>query len=99
MKAYTYIIFSKSLNRFYVGVTHETPVERLENHNKHSYGNHRFTAIANDWEIFLIIEVDNYSHAVRLERKIKAMKSKTFIQNLRKYPELVQKIIKETSAW
>ncbi|MGF7137805.1 putative endonuclease [Roseimarinus sediminis] len=67
-------------------------------HNLHSYGKHRFTATADDWEIFLIIDVSNYSHAVRLERKIKAMKSKTFILNLKKYPELLQKIINETST-
>jgi len=58
---------------------------------------HRFTSSANDWEIFVVMEVDNYPHAVRLERKIKAMKSKTFIQNLKKYPELRQKIITQTS--
>ncbi|HPR31499.1 MAG TPA: GIY-YIG nuclease family protein [Prolixibacteraceae bacterium] len=74
MSAFCYILFSKSLDRFYVGVTHETPDQRLYKHNKHVYGMHRFTASADDWEIFMVMEVENYPHAVRLERKIIAMK-------------------------
>ena len=57
---------------------------------------HRFTAAANDWELFLKIDVNNYTHAVRLERKIKSMKSSKYIQNLKKYPELAAKITQET---
>lgn len=71
-------------------------VERIQKHNNHDYGNHRFTAVSNDWELFLKIEVKNYAHAVRLERKIKSMKSSTFIKNLVKYPELAEKIKSET---
>ncbi|MCF8358973.1 MAG: GIY-YIG nuclease family protein, partial [Prolixibacteraceae bacterium] len=44
MKAFAYILFSEKLNRFYVGSTHESIEQRLEKHNQHSYGNHRFTA-------------------------------------------------------
>jgi putative endonuclease len=48
--------------------------------------------------LFLRIDVSDFSHALRLERKIKSMKSSIYIQNLKKYPELVQKIIAETAA-
>ena len=65
-------------------------------HNNHSYGSHRFTAKAEDWKLFIKIEVQEYSHAIRLERKIKSMKSSRYIRNLKKYPELVEKIIAET---
>ncbi|MDA3818702.1 MAG: hypothetical protein PF486_15070, partial [Prolixibacteraceae bacterium] len=58
--------------------------KRLEKHNNHSYGNHRFTAKANDWVVFLIIEARDYPHAIiRIERKIKAMKNRKYIQNLK----------------
>jgi putative endonuclease len=40
----------------------------------------------------------DYAHAIRMERKIKSMKSKAFIQNLKKYPELRQKTIDTTST-
>ncbi|MDA3879535.1 MAG: hypothetical protein PF436_04035, partial [Prolixibacteraceae bacterium] len=70
--------------------------KRLEKHNNHSYGNHRFTAKANDWVVFLIIEARDYPHAIRIERKIKAMKNRKYIHNLKKYPELLEKIITQT---
>ncbi|MCE4563554.1 GIY-YIG nuclease family protein [Maribellus sp. CM-23] len=91
MPASCYILFSKRLNSFYIGVTHESIEQRIEKHNNHVYGKHRYTAITDDWSIYLILEASDYSHAVRIERKIKSMKSKVFIQNLKKYPELRQK--------
>ena len=94
--AHCYIIFSKSLNKFYTGACNSSLVERIEKHNNHSYGNHRYTATASDWKLYLDIEATNYPHAIRLERKIKSMKSKVFIQNLKKYPELIQKIFDST---
>ena len=98
MSASCYILYSKSLNRFYVGATNETIEQRLKKHNNHSYGRHRYTSRASDWEVFLNIAAMNYAHAIRMERKIKSMKSKIFIQNLKNYPELRQKILNQTST-
>ncbi|MFD1551724.1 hypothetical protein DNU06_02510 [Putridiphycobacter roseus] len=91
-----YIIHSESLNRFYTGITTDSVEERLIKHNDGSYGAHRFTSKASDWKIFLIIELTDYSHAVRLEKFIKSQKSAKYIQNLKKYPELVEKIVLRT---
>ena len=44
-----YILHSDKLDKFYVGATHLTVSERTVKHNKHAYGNHRFTALANDF--------------------------------------------------
>jgi putative endonuclease len=44
----------------------------------------------------LKFETKDYAHALRLERKIKSMKSSKYIQNLANYPELTEKIISET---
>jgi putative endonuclease len=98
MPSKCYILYSKKLNSFYIGATSEEVDIRLYKHNNKSYGKHRYTAKTEDWEIFLILEAKNYSHAIRLERKIKSMKSKTFIRNLKKYPELRQKTINQTST-
>ena len=92
-----YIIHSEKLNRFYIGACQSNLEERIIKHNNHSYGSHRFTAKAEDWKLFIKIEVQEYSHAVRLERKIKSMKSSKYIRNLKKYPELITKIKAETS--
>ena len=96
MDAYCYILFSQKLNRFYVGACRDNLTERIEKHNNHFYGKQSFTAVANDWSLFLAIQVNNYSHAIRLERKIKAMKSSKYIHNLKKYPGLLEKIINQT---
>ena len=92
-----YIIFSQSLNKFYIGACQNSLEDRITKHNNHEYGNHRFTAAANDWKLFLQIDTKDYAHAVRIERKIKSMKSRIYIQNLIKYPELIEKIISETT--
>ena len=96
MRATCYVLFSKKLNKFYVGATHDNVEHRQEKHNKHRYGNHRFTAKAMDWKVFLTFQANDYSHAIRMERKIKSMKSKTYIRNLKQYPELRQKLITQT---
>jgi putative endonuclease len=96
MASSCYILFSKNLGKFYIGATQESVEQRLDKHNQHSYGNHRFTAKADDWEMFITIEAGDFAHAVRMERKIKSMKSKNYILNLKQFPELRQKLIIQT---
>ncbi|MES2836270.1 MAG: GIY-YIG nuclease family protein [Bacteroidota bacterium] len=65
-----YILYSEKLNRFYIGVTQNGVEERIKKHNEIFYGKTAFTAIANDWKLFLCIEVANYNHALRIEKQI-----------------------------
>ena len=98
--AYTYILFSQATNKFYTGACHKDLITRINNHNNGTYGSHTFTTQACDWKLFLQFELDDYPHAIRLERKIKSMKSSKYMLNLSKYPELREKIINETrSIW
>lgn len=87
-----YIIHSDKLDKFYIGACQESILERIEKHNEHTYGNHRFTSAAADWTLFLRIDATDYSQAIRIERKIKSMKSKVYIQNHKKYPDLIEKL-------
>jgi putative endonuclease len=84
------------LNKFYVGATQEDVKVRIEHHNSAAYGKDKFTASANDWTLFLFIPANDYPHVIRIERKIKAMKSKVYIQNLQKYPDLLLKLVSST---
>ncbi len=93
-----YILFSERLGKFYIGICQDSLPERIVKHNNHAYGNHRFTSAAKDWELFLRIDAIDYSHAIRLERKIKEMKSSKYIRNLKMYPEMLDKIIIETKG-
>src|SRR5690606_22725217 len=80
MNCCCYILFSNSLNRFYTGISRELN-ERILKHNDHSYSNNRFTAKANDWELFLAIECTCLSIARKIELPIKRMKSSSYIRN------------------
>ncbi|MDZ7742267.1 MAG: GIY-YIG nuclease family protein [Bacteroidota bacterium] len=98
MSSYCYMLYSKSLDRYYIGATQDDLDLRIEKHNESAYGKHRFTATAKDWELFIKIPTKDYAHAIRLERLIKSMKSSKYIRNLKQYPELVEKILNNTST-
>jgi putative endonuclease len=69
----------------------ENLIQRLDHHN-HPINGFKYTARGIPWELFLSIPCESKNHAARLERLIKAKKSRVFIQNLERYPELVNKI-------
>ena len=87
-----YIIYSEKLNRFYIGICQDDLKERIVKHNNHTYGNHRFTAKASDWVLFLSIDCESYSQAVKIEKHIKAMKRSVYIKNLINYPNVIIKL-------
>ena len=87
-----YIIYSKILNRFYVGATQNGVEQRIFEHNNQTYGKSVYTAKTIDWELFLLIECHSFNQALRIEKEIKKMKSRKFILNLKKYPELIDNL-------
>jgi len=88
-----YILYSLSHDRYYIGATHEDVLIRFQKHNEKSYGTDKATAYTGDWQIYLVIECITYAQAVNIERHIKKMKSRTYLENLRKYPEMTEKLI------
>ncbi|MGE4540439.1 MAG: GIY-YIG nuclease family protein [Bacteroidales bacterium] len=97
MSGCCYIIYSRKINRFYVGACQGNLDDRIQKHNSHYYGSHRFTAVASDWELYLEIPANDFAHATRMEKAVKRMKSSIYIKNLKKYPELINKLIRKTS--
>ena len=53
----------------------------------------KFTHNADDWVLFHKIDCDSKDLALRIEKHIKAMKSKIYIENLIKYREMTSKLI------
>ena len=94
MKYFCYIIFSKTINRYYIGYTSDIE-ERLLLHNQRHFGGRSYTFKASDWDLFLLIPCNTISEAMFLESKIKKMKSRKYIENLKKYPEMVEKLLNE----
>jgi putative endonuclease len=87
-----YILYSSKLNKFYVGITSNNLEQRIKEHNENAYGMRSYTAKTDDWELFLFIQCASNSVALKIERHIKKMKSTTYIRNLKKYPEMVEKL-------
>jgi putative endonuclease len=88
--AYVYILHSSSANNFYIGSCKDLKARLIE-HQTHTYPN-SFTSRATDWKLFLVIDNLMYLQSRNIEKHIKRMKSKTFIKNLKKYPELILKL-------
>jgi putative endonuclease len=86
---WVYILKSEKLNRFYIGYTSDFDI-RFEFHQNSE--SHKFTYNADDWELFLKIDCHNKSQALAIEKHIKAMKSKIYIENILKYPEIITKL-------
>lgn len=88
--AFVYILYSKSANQYYTGSCKDLG-KRVDQHfTKEIAG--AFTSKAVDWIIYLSIDDLMYKQARDIENHIKRMKSRKYIENLKEYPELVQKI-------
>ena len=85
-----YILYSKQLDRYYTGQSINTSV-RLDQHNSKFYRN-SYTSRADDWELFLAIPCTSKSQAIRIERYIKAMKSRNYIERLKNETELIEEL-------
>ncbi|NER13048.1 GIY-YIG nuclease family protein [Leptobacterium flavescens] len=90
MQHSVYIIYSEKMDKFYVGETSDLP-KRLEEHKTGFYIS-SYTSKTRDWVLFFEIECDSKNQAIKIEKHIKEMKSRTYIHNLKKYPEIVEKL-------
>jgi len=96
-KYYTYILYSEYLDKFYTGATRINPESRKDRHLLDYYGDKKFTAKASDWIIYLEIECKTFTQALKIENQIRRMKSKSYIMNLKKYPEMSFNLLEKYS--
>ncbi|MBN8567031.1 MAG: GIY-YIG nuclease family protein [Flavobacteriales bacterium] len=90
---YCYILYSPSKNTYYIGFTQTDLTERIFKHNSGFYDK-TYSSYCNDWILYLSIECVDASQAMKIEKHIKRMKSKVYIENLKKYPEIVVRLLK-----
>ena len=76
---FSYILFSKSLDRYYIGHSCESIEERLRKHLTNHKG---FTSKAKDWIVVFKKEFNSKEEAYQQERIIKAWKNKAKIKEL-----------------
>ncbi|MBI5917313.1 MAG: GIY-YIG nuclease family protein [Bacteroidetes bacterium] len=93
---YVYVLFSEGTGKFYVGETFNVE-ERLERHNS-GYYDGKWSEKAKPWVLFLSIECENKAQALTIERHIKNMKSRVYLENLKSYPEMVVKLLRKYSS-
>jgi putative endonuclease len=79
-----------SFDSYYVGETIDIK-DRVKQHNSGFYDS-AYTKQTSDWTLFYSIECENRTQARHIETHIKKMKSKVYIQNIKKYPEIAQKL-------
>jgi putative endonuclease len=80
MTYYIYILYSVSIDRYYVGYS-SNPWHRLEQHLSNSKD--KYTGKADDWFFSAVFEVSTReSDAIRIERFIKKQKSRNLIEQL-----------------
>ena len=78
MDYYVYILYSASLNKYYVGSTQDVQ-SRLEKHLQ----NHRgFTGKAKDWVLRYTETYNSKSESIKRELQIKKWKSRKMIEEL-----------------
>ncbi|WP_262890057.1 GIY-YIG nuclease family protein [Psychroflexus salis] len=75
-----YIILSKVLDKYLVSES-KNKSRRLQLHNEH-YFKKSYTKSATDWVLKLVFECENKLKAQKLERFVKRMKSRTFIEKV-----------------
>jgi putative endonuclease len=92
-KYFVYILYSSKIDAFYVGQTINTGI-RLIDHLSHNIDN-AFTKRAHDWKLFYELECNSRRQAILVEKHLKKMKSRHYLQNLKKYPEIGNKLLQK----
>ena len=88
--ATVYVLYSDSIDKFYTGSCNDLKKRLLQHQDKEFDSS--FTRQATDWVLYFEIDKLDYQQERKIERHIKSMKSRKYIENLKKYPEIVDKL-------
>src|SRR4051812_17328325 len=88
---YVYIIQSISTSNYYVGETPD-PESCLIFHNDKER-NTNSTKSGIPWQLFWTLQLNNKTLALKIEKPIKKMKSCKYLEDLKKYPAISEKLI------
>ncbi|MEW6701399.1 MAG: GIY-YIG nuclease family protein [Bacteroidota bacterium] len=75
---YTYILYSQSIDKYYVGYTHDLDI-RLSRHNS-CWG--KFSSKGIPWKLVYSEKFESKSYAIKRENEIKNKKSRKYIEKL-----------------
>ena len=92
---FVYVLYSQKIDSFYIGETSNVE-NRLLWHNNKEFKK-AYTKITDDWKLCFQINCIDIIQARKIEKHIKAMKSKIYIENLSKFPEISTKLLAKYS--
>ena len=75
---YFYILYSISIDRFYIGQTSNLK-ERIVSHRE---GKSKYSSRAKDWELMYYERYENKLESIRRERQVKSWKSRKKLEEL-----------------
>jgi len=93
MEIVVYILYSKIVDRYYVGYSKDFD-QRLLLHNDKVFSG-SYSARANDWVLYYKINCDSIAQARRIESHVKSMKSRIYIENLLKYSDITKRLLEQ----
>jgi putative endonuclease len=79
MKYVVYILYSRKLGKHYIGQTSDLE-SRMERHNA---GRNPFTKKGVPWELVHSLNCDSRAEAMKLEKRIKNLGTKRFLERLK----------------
>lgn len=80
MDFYIYILYSKTIDKFYLGYSSDPWIRYVQHLNN---SKEKYTGKAKDWEMKTVFKVSNSeAEAIRMERFIKKQKSRKLIEQL-----------------
>ncbi len=88
-----YVIYSESIDSFYIGQTIDIDL-RIQQHNSHFFEN-ASTRKAKDWVVYYKLVCQSRHQAILIENHVKKMKSRRYLENLRMYPEIGNKLLEK----
>lgn len=89
---FIYILYSQKINRYYIGETHNVEL-RLRQHNEGYYKENSFTKKGQPWELVFQLECRTKQQAQKIEKHIKKMKSKKYVENFIQYKQIQEKLL------
>jgi putative endonuclease len=93
MQYTVYIIYSPSIDQFYIGQTCDLE-KRVQEHNSASYIN-SFTSKTNDWILFFSIECSSRTIALKIEQHIKKMRKRKYLFDLKEHPNISKQLLEK----
>jgi putative endonuclease len=90
------VAYTKKINQYYIGSCLDLE-KRLAEHLSAKM-DVAYTKRSDDWDVYFKIDNLTYEMARKIETHIKQMKSRKYIENLVRFPEISQKLIDNYGA-